>query len=247
MTKIVALMFIVMLLLPMGLQVARVDIDMQMDRPRMAAPQFSLKGLLNEDYHRYIGRYFASRLPLRDPLVWSKKWLDFNLFQTTEAQEVHVGAQGWLYPRSAVETHLKDAGQETAAARQLVLKLHAVEKMFAAAGRKFVFFIAPSKATIYPEYLGPGTGDDKRRMNFYELFLQQEAEHPLQNFVRVDEVLRQGKSDGNLLYSPGEVQWNALGAGLAAQTLLQSIFTDTRAAKRARISLPHRGDERASL
>ena len=225
MTKFIGLIFIVMLVLPMGLQVAQVDIDLKMERPRMTAPQFNPKGLVDNRYYHYIQRYFASRLPLRDPLVWSKKWLDLNLFQTTEAQEVHVGAQGWLFPRRAVENHLTDASTASAAARQLVLKLHTIEKMLEVAGRKFIFVIAPSKATIYPEYLGAGSGSDSRGMNFYELFLQHEAEHPLRNFVRVDQVLQQRKSEGKLLYDPDEAQWNHFGAGIAAQAILHRLFT----------------------
>jgi hypothetical protein len=225
MIRIVTAIFILILILPMGLQVAKVDVDMQIERPQMTTPRFSLKGLMRHDYYQYIGRYFTSRLPLRDPLVWSKKWLDLNLFKTTEAKAVHVGTRGWLYPRRAVETHLTDAQPKMAAARQLVLKLHAVEKMFAATGGKFVFAIAPSKANIYPEFLGARTSVDSRRTNFYTLFLQQEAAYPLESFVRLDEVLRQSKSDGTLLFEPEAREWNHTGARIAAQTLLQHTLS----------------------
>lgn len=180
-------------------------------------PEASL--LLDKEYYQAVEGWFQDALPLSRPLQRANHWLDYHLFNTTSTKSVQIGTHGWLYPAQ------KNPGSDETtdpdeAGRRLFLNLHAVEKIFAAAGRRFVFVPVPSKAAIYPEYLGSGTPQDTH--SIYRALIASQDRHPLSGFVDLETPLRKAKLSGDDVYGKRSKLWTCAGAAAAAERILEA-------------------------
>jgi hypothetical protein len=227
MKKIFSLIFILILLTPTLVWVGHLQFDIKLERIGLKPPRLDGKALLNNEYYRSFDQYFNDSFSLRNPLLFAKKWLDYYLFQTTETQDIHVGNHGWLFSRRSIDDYRKDACRGVPAIDQLILELHAVERVISASGRRFYFTVAPNKSTIYPEFVGFVPQNESCNRSRYDLLLEAITERPLKGFVRLDERLQLAKKNAALLYDRTRTHWNNLGAMVAAEALQSRIINDS--------------------
>ncbi|WP_394700267.1 sialate O-acetylesterase [uncultured Desulfosarcina sp.] len=180
-------------------------------------PEASL--LLDKEYYRAVEGWFQDALPMGRPMQRVNHWLDYHLFNTTSTKAVHIGTHGWLYPAKTVPGGDESADPD-AAGRRLFLDLHAVEKIFAAAGRRFVFAAVPAKAAIYPEYLGTGNPQDAH--SIYRTLIASQDRHPLFGFVDLETPLKKAKLSGADVYNKRSTLWTCAGAAAAAERILEA-------------------------
>ena len=226
MKKVLSIVFVVMLFAPAVVWLTRLDFGIHVEHIGLKPPRFDARALLNNDYYRSFDQYLNDSFSLRDPLLFAKRWLDYHLFKTTDTAAVHVGRQGWLYSRKSIEDFQKKACAEVVLIEQLALDLYAVDQLLSAAGRQFVFAVAPNKSTIYPEYLGfIPTGKSCGRSR-YDLLLGALERYPLKNFVRLDKRLLNAKADDRWLYNPTGTHWNDLGARVVAEAIREQLLQD---------------------
>ena len=226
MRKIISIIFLLILLSPTAAWLIQLDFGINVERIGIKPPRFDARVLLNNDYYRSFDQYLNDSFSLRSPFVFAKRWLNYRLFGMTDTAAVHVGNQGWLFSRPSIEDYRKEACDDSPIIEQLVLELHAIERMIAASGRQFIFTVAPNKSTIYPEFLGfvpSGKSCDHSR---YDLLLQVLERYPLKGFVRLEKRLQNAKQSHALLYNPTSTYWNARGARLAAETIFTQIIED---------------------
>ena len=224
MKKLLSLIFIFLLLAPLGLRVTGLDFSANVDKLGIKPPRFCRQAFLDNDFYGYFDQYFNDSFPLRGPMILLKNWLDYHVFRTTDSREVHIGTHGWLYDFKSIEDYRKQACNDRAYVEHLVLELHALEKIIQASGRRFFFSIAPNKSTIYPEFVGVEPEGNPCNRSRYDLFLEIIAQHPLKSFVRLDAPLTDEKNKGSLLYDKTSTMWNRRGAMVAAQSILGKVF-----------------------
>ncbi len=226
MKKIVSLIFVGLLLVPTVTWILDLDFDIPVNHIGLKPPRMYTLALLDDHYYKALDQYYNDSFALRSPLVFSKGWLDFHIFRMTDAPEVHVGNQGWLYNRRSIENIHKDACGNQADAEHMALKLYALEKIIEASGRRFFFMVAPNKSTIYPEFVGSALRRNACNHSRYDLLLDAMAALPLKSFVRVDQLLSEAKSSHALLYDKAGAGWNGLGALVAAQAFQKKVFEE---------------------
>ena len=202
------------------------DFGLQVDRIGLKPPRFDRSALFENEYYLSFDQYYNDSFSLRSPLIIAKRWLDFRLFHMTDVKDVHVGSDGWLYSRQSIGDYRKEGCKETQNIQRLVLELHAIEKMIEATGRRFFFIVAPSKSTIYPEFIGPLSPSPACNHSRYDLFLEAIEAHPLKSFVRLDQHLNQAKNGDALLYDRTGSSWNGLGAMIASEAIQAQIIKD---------------------
>lgn len=222
--KTLSLLFILMLLTPAGLWLfTRASSGVRREPPPPAVPLPDAHTLFKNDYYRALDHYINDHFIFRDRVVFIKNWLALKFFHKTERTDIHVGRDGWLYPRREIENSVQDIGRDSGATNRLLLELHALEKLIEASGRRFRLLVIPSKASIYPEYVGwvplPTRG---RRV--YDLFREAHQAHPLKSWVPLEAPLIARKGGPHLLYDPTASTWNGRGAAVAADALHQSLF-----------------------
>jgi hypothetical protein len=227
MKKIFSLIFIFMLLTPALVWLSDLEFGIRVERIGLKPPRLDGQALLDNEYYRSFDQYFNDSFSLRSPLLFAKRWLDYRLFLTTDADDVHVGNHGWLFNRRSIEDYRKEACHEVPAIEQLVLELHAIERIITASGRRFFFTVAPNKSTIYPEFVGFVPQNESCNRSRYNLLLEAITTHPLRGFVRLDELLQSAKKSAVLLYDRTQAHWNNLGAMVAAEGLQVQIINDS--------------------
>jgi hypothetical protein len=228
MRKIFILIFVLLLLTPTAVWLIGLDFGFQVDRIGLKPPRFDRRVLFDNAYYLSFDQYFNDSFSLRSPLILTKRWLDYRVFQMTDVKGVHVGSDGWLYSRQSIDDYRKEACNETQAIERLVLELHALEKMIEATGRRFFFIVAPSKSTIYPEFVGPLPQSPACNYSRYDLFLEAIEAQPLKRFVRLDRYLNKLKNNYALLYERTGRFWNGLGAMVASEAIQAQIIKDRR-------------------
>ena len=207
-----------------------IDLDsgINMERIGLKPPRLDGPALLDNAYYLSFDQYLNDSFSLRSPLIFAKRWLDYRLFKMTDAKGVHVGDNGWLYSRQSIEDYRKEACGGSADTDRLVLELHAIERIIEASGRRFIFIVAPSKSTIYPEYVGFVPQSTTCNRSQYDLLLETLGSHPLKSFVSLEQLLQNAKKSHALLYDKTSTYWNGLGAMVAADAIQAQIIQDHR-------------------
>ncbi|MEJ2728625.1 MAG: sialate O-acetylesterase [Deltaproteobacteria bacterium] len=227
MKKIFSILFVLILLSPTAVWLIQPDFGIEVQRIGLKPPRLDSRALFNDTYYRSFDQYFNDSFSMRSLLIFAKRWLDYRLFHMTDADEVHVGTDGWLYSRKSIDDYRKEACSEKQDIEQLVLALHATERLIAATGRRFYFIVAPNKSTIYPEYVGSLPNSPSCNSNKYDYLLKEIETNTLKNFVRLDLLLKNTKKHGALLYDPAGRFWNKRGAREAAGAIYQHIFRNS--------------------
>lgn len=227
MKKLFSLIFILILLAPTLVWLSDLEFGIKMERIGLKPPRLDGQVLLDNEYYRSFDQYFNDSFSLRSPLLFAKRWLDYRLFQATDADDVHVGNHGWLFSRRTIEDYRKEACRGVPAIEQLVLELRAIERILAASDRRFFFTVAPDKSTIYPEFVGFVPQNESCNRSRYDLLLEAITARPLKGFVRLDELLQNAKKGTPLLYDRNRANWNNLGAMVAAEGLRAKIISDS--------------------
>jgi hypothetical protein len=228
MRKIFSLIFVFLLLTPAVVWLIDLDLDLQMDRIGLKPPRFNGHALFDNEYYLSFDQYFNDSFSLRSPFILAKRWLDYRIFHMTDIEEIHVGKDGWIYSRQSIEDYRREACNRRQDIERLALELHAIEKMIEAAGRRFIFIVAPSKSTIYPEYVGFVPKSTTCNRSQYGLLLEAIGVHPIKSFVRLEQILQDSKLGHPLLYDKTSTQWNDLGARVAAEAIQAKIVQDDR-------------------
>ncbi len=180
--------------------------------------------LFKTDYYRALDRYINEQFVFRDQLRHIKNWIDYKIFNRTDRHDVHVGRRGWLFRRADVENHVQAHCEDAGSAQRLLLDLHAIDRVVKASGRRFRFLVVPSKASVYPEYVGwvplPAGG----RCSAYDRLREAQYAHPLETWVPLETAIMANKFGSHLLYDVTTGFWNGRGAAVAAEALHQSLF-----------------------
>ena len=219
MKKLFSICFVILLTAPVGLWLvdrlhANGDNTVRQGFPRPESAMWA-----DRDYYQAVEGWFRESIPAGKSLKIFHNWLNYHLFSATETA-VHIGIHGWLYPGRPIPA-ASPPGDARQAANGQLLKLHAVEKMITATGRRFLFTVVPGKAAIYPEYLAagdPGIPDPA-----YRALLDAHGRHPLNGLVRLGPALKKAKLSGIEVYGRHSLLWTCGGAAAAAEQLLAAL------------------------
>ncbi|MBT8342597.1 MAG: hypothetical protein HKP58_01410 [Desulfatitalea sp.] len=188
------------------------------------APELETKALLEAEYYRAWAAYINYRLLQIRPLTQAKRWMDYHFFSMSEAADVQVGRNGWLFKRRSTDARRRGACDQTRSLQRFLLELETISHLVEKSGRCFVFSIAPDKATVYSEYISGAFAVEGCGKTFYDLLIDEHALTPLKCFVRLDHHLMAAKASGHLLFNKTEAVWNDRGAAVVAPALIQAIF-----------------------
>ncbi len=219
-----SLLFIAMLMAPglVSMLGAKGSITKPHAQPVPPAPD--VRTLLEPEYYQAWTLFADSYLGADHTLTRLKNWLDYHLFEMTDAQGVYVGRDGWLFDGQSINDFRKNGCSQSGHIRQLIQDLEAAARIAELTGRRFIFSVAPDKATIYPEYVGDLPRAPACQQSLYDLLLAEHHIRPIKGFVPLDQLLRNAKNDYSLLYDQTGTYWNTNGATVAAHGLLAHIF-----------------------
>ena len=142
-------------------------------------PKFSLESYLSGDYTRQTEAYTSQHFGLREPIIRLYNQYLWSCYRKTYAHDVTAGKKGWLfYPQSVNDYYGKELLKwhpSVVEARKSfdheVKYLNWTRNILKENGVELLFFMAPEKSFLYPEYL-PDRKKDTTTFNACDYFAQ---------------------------------------------------------------------------
>ncbi|MBX9570436.1 MAG: hypothetical protein K2X77_16180 [Candidatus Obscuribacterales bacterium] len=174
-------------------------------------PRLSKKNLLA--FPQAFEAYFNDRLFSRSELVKTRNLFRFKFWDLSDAPNILVGKNGWLYFLGETGSILTapEKPYTQAELEQWKNVLSGRARYFEQQRRKYVFVVAPNKQSIYPEYFPLFTAK-RTRLDQLSSYLGQYPDVP---FINLKDPLIGNKNEGNCLYFKTDTHWNELGAFIA--------------------------------
>lgn len=184
------------------------------------------------EFTRAFDDYFQDHFGLREWLIHRYQREVSKRFGISGVPSVVEGIDGWLFfSGNQVLDDLKGRLRFSKEDAQLFWrKLSQKEAWFKKRGAAYIFWVAPNKQSIYPEYLPPYYKQLRKASRLDQLLAGRPKEGG-KSFLDVRSRLSQGKSMMRL-YDKSDTHWNYQGAYLAYQAIMErthSLFPDFQA------------------
>lgn len=110
-------------------------------------------GKLNPEYTKKMDQWLSDHFSFRSRLAAGFSMIKASLFATSSEDSVIIGREDWLYFAETLDDYMQQRvlSEEELVRIRKILTL--VDEYVASQGGKFLFFVAPNKNTIYPEYM----------------------------------------------------------------------------------------------
>ena len=180
------------------------------------------EGKINVEWLSQAGDYFQEHFAFRNELVTGNALLHGRLLETSTADGVIQGKNGWLYYKDSLNDYL---GQDLLSDRSLFNIAHMLsmtQQALEEKGVNFLFTIAPNKNSLY--------GDNMPYYDKLKVSGQTNREN-LEDWLKTEKVayadLYQALMEENeVLYHARDSHWNNKGAALAADVLMDALGKD---------------------
>lgn len=180
------------------------------------------EGKINVEWLSQAGDYFQEHFAFRNELVTGNALLHGRLLETSTADGVIQGKNGWLYYKDSLDDYL---GQDLLSDRSLFNIAHMLsmtQQALKEKGVNFLFTIAPNKNSLYgdnmPYYDKLKVSDQTNRENL-ESWLKTEK-------VAYADLYQALMEEDEVLYHARDSHWNNKGAALAADVLMDALGKD---------------------
>ena len=177
------------------------------------------EGKINVEWLSQAGDYFQEHFAFRNELVTGNALLHGRLLETSTADGVIQGKNGWLYYKDSLNDYL---GQDLLSDRSLFNIAHMLsmtQQALEEKGVNFLFTIAPNKNSLYgdnmPYYDKLKVSDQTNRENL-ESWLTTEK-------VAYADLYQALMEEDEVLYHARDSHWNNKGAALAADVLMDAL------------------------
>lgn len=117
---------------------------------------FDEAGNINSNIKSEFGAWFDDHLGMREKFVWLQAMMKVHGLHQSSSEKVHIGKDGWFFYTQ--EDDLKIADGTYPLSEELLMKFaenqQAISDYYKSQGTEYVLVLTPSKASVYPEYIG---------------------------------------------------------------------------------------------
>ncbi len=222
--KVLIILFVLSLTAPTLLFAVlrdRVDTTNYENRTLASRPVFTLSTMIT--FPSRFEDWYNDHAPFKNYFVQAKNAMDMQIFGLTSLDAVTIGKDNWLFYTVSKagedamadyqHTNLYTAAQKDDIAR----RLRRIEDEMAQRDIDFALFVAPSKETVYGEYMPENIrvyGQESRLSNLVKDLDEQYHE----TIYDLTDALKSQASDYQLFYKY-DTHWNILGAFMASRVI----------------------------
>lgn len=203
--------------------------------PQLKSEDGSWNQNVLDDATNYIADHFA----LRQEMVTANAMLQTGLLETSPAEDVIYGTDGWLYYAETLDDYQNRATLTDEEVRQIAQTIADMQAYCEARGAQFVFTIAPNKNSLYPEHMPARYLQSDSPGNYEKLkpLLEEYGVHYADLFTFLSE-------QDEILYLKTDSHWTNRGAALAHDFLMETLGLPHTAFAQAEYTTAetHRGD-----
>lgn len=177
---------------------------------------------LSMDTWQEIENWFEDNIGFRDQLMYVGSHIKYNLFKQSSSEDVEIGKDGWLYYTLYNNIELAEGTYPLTDEnlKQIGETQQQVSDRLAEQGIVFFVTLAPSKTTIYPEYIASSDCVVQKSANdIVKAYLEDNTNV---NYIDLKQELLAAK-DEDLVFAPDDVHWTAFGAYKAYNTILGAM------------------------
>ena len=187
-------------------------------------PRLSVETL--EEFPKQFENFYNDHLPFKNYLVRLNYQLDTKIFLTTRKGDVTIGKDNWLFytPSRSGEDAMADYRKTNLyseeESREIAGRYERAEGFLKEKGvENFYCYVAPSKETVYPQYMPYEPGEGQSRM---ECFADYMESHSDLNFHYVYPKLAEDSQEYQI-YFKYDTHMNSLGAFLMSQIMADDL------------------------
>lgn len=167
---------------------------------------------------------FMKEFPYRKDFAYVNTNVTLKITGNTymESTQVLLGKNNWLYMKETLDDYQGTYYYTEEEKQQLLEQLVKHRDAFESMGIEFVLYIAPNKATIYPENM-PDTVIKRNAMTCTEDLIAYIREHSDIKVIYPKEELIAAKEISPVYYTT-DTHWNEVGGYVGTQVLLKELF-----------------------
>lgn len=172
----------------------------------------------NTAYTTELGDYYSENFGFRQELVTAYSWLNEKLFFRSANPKVTVGNDGWYYFNETIDDYAGISALSDRGIYRLKKTLDLMNRYASDNNITMLFFSAPNKNSIYPEYMPRYIQHSNQPSNLDRL---SEVLSDSDYYVNIKKVLQDSAKDkSRSIYLKNDSHWNNIGA-LAAYNAMQ--------------------------
>ena len=172
----------------------------------------------NPAYTEELGEYYSDHFGFRQELVTADSWLNETIFGRSANEKVLVGREGWYYLRETEDDYTGVSALSERGVYRLGKTLDLMDRFCSDADMTFVFFAAPNKNSVYPDYM---PWNIRRSSSAGNLDRLTRTMRTRPYYLDIKSVLgKKAEEEPRNLYLRNDSHWNNLGA-LAAYNAIQ--------------------------
>lgn len=167
--------------------------------------------------------FYQDHFGFRNGLIQGHNWIRYRLFKGSSFGKVLFGKDDWLFlTKSGILPDFLGQTPLTPAELQAWKDtLQQRQQWLGERGIRYLFVIAPNKATIYPEMLPDHVQRGRGRSRMDQL-IEYLRDHSTVSFVDLRPALLQAKSAG-LIYHPKDSHWTDRGAFIVYRQICRKL------------------------
>lgn len=219
-----AIVFSLMISLHFINLIFNIEPKIKLTENRSVASEPKFEGSFSQFVHEYDA-YFKDHFGFRNFLVYSSNLFLIKIFNQSSTDKVIIGKNKWLF--FAGEDNAFHFKERKISDEELGLyseNLKNWELKFKSRNIPFVFFVAPDKQSIYPEFLKApqSSWESERNYDFIaENFSAEMGDH----FINVKQELIKYKQTGKKLYYKADSHWNDTSAFFVYQLVMKNLHS----------------------
>lgn len=192
-----------------------------LNRNPVPFPEVGATDFVNGEGFSAVGSWLRDRVPLRRALRRLDARIDNGVFGDLDTLMVLQGRDGWVFFEHAIGRGL-EPDYDPATLRAGIARL---KDEVEAAGKTFLYAVAPHKPTIYADHLGER---DRRRQTVVrerlERFRALMRRAPVEGFIDAwDDLERAAKQSPEPLYHPRDTHWTTPGAAVMTRAIVDHL------------------------
>lgn len=177
--------------------------------PQVTDKDGKLNDYVLNDTASWVNDHFFGR----QELISAHNMAVSSLFQTSAADDVIFGSDGWLYYAPTLSDYTGTDTLSHAQIQQIVNNLALMQEYCEGQGRSFAFMLAPNKNSLYPDHM-PNYGVCNTSAN--ARLLMDELDATGVNYIDLFAVFEEQQE---VLYFAHDSHWNSKGAALGADSV----------------------------
>ena len=175
------------------------------------------EGKINFDFFDEFETYFSENFAFRQQFVTADGHIKSSLAGTSANDDVIVGKKGWLYYGETINDFLRLETLTSREINNIANNLRIVNDCCNKNGADFIFFAAPNKNTVYPEYMPYNYIPSNNESNLERLTSELSGD----DFYFDMKTSLLELDSPTALYHKTDTHWNNFGA-YAAHTMLMN-------------------------